>query len=163
MIRNITFSPMTEQCATAIASWTFDPPFELYSMDSSAETIDEILDEQFFAAHNEREELIGYICFGESARVPGGYNFGIYEDSSVLDIGLSLTPNLTGKGYGNQFLHEIIHFSKRFNKPTLQLVVATFNERAIKVYKKASFKPKNQFLSPVDGKYYEFMQMQYHY
>lgn len=56
-------------------------------------------------------------------------------DDQTFDIGLGMRPDLTGKGKGFGFLEEGINFVKTTYKPErITLSVATFNERAIKVY-----------------------------
>lgn len=70
-----------------------------------------------------------------SARVPGGYDAGIYQDKNRLDIGLGMDPFLTGKGQGSAFIAEGLKFMKAyFNQYNFRLVVACFNKRAIAVY-----------------------------
>jgi hypothetical protein len=49
------------------------------------------------------KELVGYLCFGESAQVPIGKTLNSYDDKSFIDIGLGLQPELCGKGYGFDF------------------------------------------------------------
>lgn len=44
----------------------------------------------------------------------------------------------------------------------ITLSVATFNQRAIKVYKNIGFQPVNTFLQKTNGDVYEFMNMVYH-
>ncbi|MFA9558402.1 GNAT family N-acetyltransferase [Evansella sp. AB-rgal1] len=156
---NITLSKMEFDHAVAISHWKYPSPYEIYSMDGSEDTIHELLGEHYYLALNEQNELVGYLCFGDGARVPGGYKAGIYEDHSTLDIGLGLHPDLTGQGYGTTLVQEGIRFSENYAPTTLQLVVASFNERAISVYEKAGFVPMKQFYSPVDGKNVEFLQM----
>ncbi|MBU9722837.1 GNAT family N-acetyltransferase [Bacillus alkalicola] len=150
---------MNSDYAHHIASWQYPPPYELYSMDGSQETIQELLEGNYYVALKD-EAIYGYFCYGAGARVPGGYDAGIYDDKSLVDIGLGLHPNNTGKGLGMPFLLEMMHFLKtQLNPCAFQLVVATFNERAINVYKKVGFQPQQTFMSPVNGKPIEFLYM----
>lgn len=59
-----------------------------------------------------------------------------------MSIGLGLKPELTGQGLGKEFARMSIDFGiQRLNYKgnTVKLMVASFNERAIKVYKKLGF------------------------
>lgn len=144
----IKFLPMSHQYAKVIATWTYPEPYSLYNMDDDEETLEELMDGSYYAALDEKEELIGFICTGEAARVPGGYVAGIYNNEEKIDIGLGLRPDLTGSGQGGLFLKESLSFIRNLtNQSQLQLVVATFNERAIKVYERAGFQKGITFLS----------------
>lgn len=75
-----------------------------------------------------------------------------------MDIGLGMKPELTGKGLGKMFLQAGIAFAVKECKPkTFRLSVATFNTRAITLYKNIGFQQGPIFLSR--GR--EFMLMEY--
>ncbi|WP_211748444.1 GNAT family protein [Paenibacillus sp. Marseille-Q4541] len=144
----IRFLSMTEAYARDIATWTYPEPYQFYSMGDDEETIHELMDGSYHAALDEQGELIGFICTGEAARVPGGYAAGIYNNDQQIDIGLGMRPDLTGNGLGASFLVEGLHFIwNNKNQKNVQLVVATFNERAIKVYERVGFQKGRTFLS----------------
>lgn len=139
-----TFKKMERSIAEKITKWTYEEPFSLYSMDGSEEDVAELLEEPYYYAVNQQGELVGYICYGHSARVPGGYSAGIYEDKhdqgTIVDIGLGLEPNLTGQGFGREFLSAGIFFLQDMLQVSrFRLVVAAFNDRAIKVYEREGF------------------------
>lgn len=141
MISSYKFQPMIEDLARQIAKWSYKEPYALYSMDGDEDCIGELLNGDYFSVHGEGNQLIGFICVGDSARVPGGYAVGIYNDRNVIDIGLGMAPERTGKGLGADFLSQSIDFIVRhFNAANLQLVVAAFNERAIKIYERVGFR-----------------------
>lgn len=147
-MNNLKFIPMSQKHAKAIATWTYPEPYSLYNMDEDEETIEELTEGSYYAALDEEEQLIGFICTGETARVPGGYAAGIYNNEQQIDIGLGMRPELTGNGQGGLFFKETLSFIRNLsNHLPLQLVVATFNERAIKVYEKAGFHKGQTFLS----------------
>lgn len=99
-MNNLQFMPMTEPLAKAITTWIYPAPYDLYNMDDDEETLSELLDGSYYASINEEGELIGFICIGDAARVPGGYLAGIYGNEQVMDIGLGMRPDLTGRGQG---------------------------------------------------------------
>ncbi|CAM4332867.1 acetyltransferase [Bacillus manliponensis] len=134
--------------ANEIASWQYEEPYELYSFSYSKETIEGLLGGTYYSYRNEEGELIGYFCFGEEAQVPGGRDANLYGGEGVIDIGLGMKPQLTGKGLGEQFLHTGIDFAERkFQPKQLRLSVASFNKRAIRLYENAGFIVKTFFMS----------------
>lgn len=151
---------MTAQHASTICNWKYQAPYALYSMDGSDDCICEFTSGSYYAAVDESQDLIGYLCSGQSARVPGGYACGIYEDDHYLDIGLGLKPEYTGKGKGLEFVLQGLEFFRRQHQvQSFRLVVATFNERAIKVYERAGFVKGICFTSMVFQQEIQFMVM----
>jgi ribosomal-protein-alanine N-acetyltransferase len=154
--------PMTEEYASAICNWKYDGLYSIYSMDGSYECICELMNGDYFYVMDNTNSLVGYICSGNSARVQGGYQSGLYNNSKHLDIGLGLSPDYTGKGIGQQFLFQGIHFLKEQLKvQNFQLVVAIFNERAIKVYERSGFIKGLRFKSKVDDQEIDFIVMKF--
>ncbi|WP_096187034.1 GNAT family N-acetyltransferase [Evansella halocellulosilytica] len=160
IISNLNFSPMTRKEAETISTWQYPAPYDLYSMDGSEETINEFINYDYYMVKNEDGNLIGYVCFGEAARVPGGYEIALYNDEIPVDIGLGIHPDLTGKRYGTAFLTSALTFLKELKAPPeARLVVTTFNKRAIRLYEKVGFKRGDHFFSPVGNHNVEFVSM----
>lgn len=156
------FYPMTKDRALQISKWQYEYPYSLYDMDSSEDSILELMNGEYYYALDEHDDLIGFICVGGSARVPGGYAAGIYTDLRKLDIGLGLKPDLTGNGRGQEFLSEVLSFlNNQFSGREYQLVVAAFNERAIRVYDRIGVVKETHFLSKYEEKELEFISMSY--
>jgi RimJ/RimL family protein N-acetyltransferase len=151
---------MTMEDAIQIAQWKYGEPYSLYSMDGNREAIDEFIGGTYYSVHNEYDELIGYFCFGETAQVPGGRMNNLYGGDNIIDIGLGLRPDLTGKGIGLNFINSGIKFAiNKFNSLTIRLTVATFNDRAIKVYERAGFTRGAVFINVSPSGEREFMIM----
>ncbi|MGE8052399.1 GNAT family N-acetyltransferase [Bacillus mycoides] len=149
---------LTEEEANEISTWTYDEPYTLYSFSGDAEVIEELLDGTYYGCYDEKGDLIGYFCFGENAQVPGGRDANLYEGEDVVDIGLGMKPELTGKGMGKLFFQAGIEFAaEELNSKMFRLSVATFNKRAISLYKTIGFQTGAIFLSR--GR--EFMLMEY--
>lgn len=130
--------PMDEDIAWNIATWQYEPPYDFYNSEQSHETIDEMLDGSYYAVLNEEQEVIGFYCTGQSAIVPAGYTVHAYEDG-YIDMGLGMHPALVGQGNGYAFgLYIIGQIKEKYDKP-LRLTVASFNKRAIRLYKKLGF------------------------
>ena len=144
--------------ANEINTWTYEKPYDLYNFSGEEEAIEELLDGTYYGCCDDKGEFIGYFCFGENAQVPGGRDAHLYGGEDVIDIGLGMKPALTGKGLGNIFFQAGIAFAAKEYKPKMfRLSVATFNTRAITLYKKIGFQQGPIFFSR--GR--EFMLMEY--
>lgn len=151
------FGPMEPEHAREIAAWRYDLPYDFYDMAADEEGIDEHLDPErlkdYYAAFSGNSELAGFLSFGEEARVAGGDYSG-----DALDIGLGLRPDLTGKGLGLGFVKAGLEFAnEQFSPEGFRLSVATFNERAIRVYERAGFRRGEVFVR--GGGDHEFLMM----
>ena len=136
-----TFQLMDEADAQAMQTWRYEGEYAVYSF-ADGDDPAELLDRRspYYAARDERGELVGFFCFGTSAAISGSAAPGIYgEDGSVL-IGLGLRPDLTGKGIGLAFVQAGLAFGRaQFTPTAFRLFVMTFNQRAIRVYERAGF------------------------
>jgi RimJ/RimL family protein N-acetyltransferase len=140
------FVPLTEADARAIAGWRYDGACAAYDCPpGEAEgAVLLMLDpaNRYFAARDGDGELVGFCCFGPDAHVPGGD----YADASVLDVGLGLRPDHTGRGRGPTFVEAIASFaSARLGHQHLGLTVAAWNRRAVRAYEKAGFQTVHTF------------------
>lgn len=139
---NFNIEPMDRNFAIEVTNWTYKPPYDFYNMDNGKEAIDELLNGTYFKILNENEVLVGFCCFGNSAKVPIGIQYGAYPENGTIDVGLGMRPELTGHGSGYTFVSSILEFAKaQFATQSFRLTVAKFNERAIEVYKKLGFTP----------------------
>lgn len=131
---------MDEQTAAEIIHWYYDPPYSLYNLDGDESEIESMLDGYHFAVRTDQEGLVGFFCYGLCAQVPGGRARGLYGGKRVLDIGLGMRPDLTGKGLGQSFVKAGIEFAiTRWRPLAMRLTVASDNLRAIKVYERLGF------------------------
>ncbi len=132
--------------AEMISKWRYTEPYSIYNMDDSRESIEELLNGSYYSALDSQDNLIGYYCFGESAQVPVGKQFGAYKSEEYIDIGLGIRPDLCGKGIGIEFLRKGIEFGQnQLYIKNFRLTVADFNQRAIKVYERVGFKKVTSF------------------
>ena len=155
-----TVSEMTVEDAKKIGTWKYAPPYSIYSMTDDPESIEELTDGTYYSVYN-NDELIGYFCYGKNTQVPGGIKEGLYADENLIDIGLGLRPDLTGKGHGLCFFTTGLDFGKhKYGRKPFRLTVATFNQRAIKLYEKAGFQMVAQFINKRGEKETEFFVME---
>lgn len=143
---------MNQQEAEDIAyNWHYDGKYAFYDMEADEEDLQEFIDPtqrgdgSFVVKDN--NEVIGFFSFNQTG-------------SNAVDIGLGMRPDLTGKGEGNRFLEAGLAFAKSTYHPAaFTLSVATFNQRAIKVYKNLGFIELNTFMQDTNGSRYEFVKM----
>lgn len=139
--------PMDRDTALAAAAWKYPQPYGVYSLDSDDETLAEMTGGDFYAVF-QGWELIGYFCFGKPARVPWGEENGFYAPG-YIDIGLAMRPDLTGRGQGLEFFKFGLEFARAaFPGQPIRLTVASFNQRARKVYQRAGFTETGGFTVP---------------
>jgi [ribosomal protein S18]-alanine N-acetyltransferase len=141
------FKIMDRTTALSIAGWRYSPPYDFYHSDvNSIEVfVDGLINPIFhyYSVWNQDDQLMGYCCFGEDARVLGGD----YSDDA-LDVGGGLSPDLTGLGLGASFLQSAFEFANaRFSPNAFRTTVAAFNLRAIKVCEKVGCVQKERFYS----------------
>lgn len=150
---------MTIKAAQQINQWTYEEPYDLYSMSGDQEDLDELMDGTYFAVY-ENAQLIGYFCYGENAQVPAGRKAGVYEETAYLDIGLGLHPKLTGNGKGFSFLSSGLAFGQaEYSAGNFRLSVAGFNKRAIRLYENAGFEEAASFVNIIGEEEIEFFLM----
>lgn len=148
------FEVMTQEQAQDITfNWHYDGEYSFYDMEADKEDLDEFLDpgkrgNSMYAVIN-NNELIGFFSVKK-------------EKEKTFDIGLGMRPDLTGRGKGLEFLKASIEFVENEYKPEkITLSVATFNQRAIKVYRKFGFNDINTFIQDTNGSTFEFLKMEY--
>ncbi len=145
---------MTQEQAEDIAfNWHYDGDYSFYDMEADKEDLDEFLDpeqrgDSTFAVTKENE-LAAFFSISETA-------------GRTFEIGLGMRPDLTGQGSGMEFLKEVLSFVELTYKPEkITLAVATFNQRAIKVYRKVGFTDVETFIQNTNGSTFKFLKMVY--
>ena len=134
---------MTKDYAIEILNWRYLPPYEMYNQEEGEAGLAELLDESYKVVLGQDGRITGFYCTGLAAQVPKGHDFGVYDEACV-DIGLGMKPELTGRGFGSEFLAFVL---REIDIGSLRLTVAKFNERAIRLYEKFEFERVNEFWS----------------
>lgn len=148
------FEVLTQEQAETIAyHWHYDGAYSFYNMTADEEDLAEFLDsesrEDAVFAVSEKGEVVGFFSVSEAA-------------DRTYDVGLGMRPDLTGEGRGTDFLNAGLEFTcTRFNPKRITLSVATFNQRAISLYRKNGFKDMDTVMQATNGSTYEFLQMVY--
>jgi RimJ/RimL family protein N-acetyltransferase len=117
-----TIEEASPQALAEIVGWAYEPPYDFY--DGNREPVRN--PERFFSARDHDGSLVGFYYF--ELKGP------------ILEYGLGLRPDLTGRRHGLEFVRAGLEFGrKRFRPEQIVLAVAAFNERAIAVYERAGF------------------------
>jgi len=145
---------MTQEQAEIIAfNWHYEGEYSFYDIEADKEDLDEFLNPEkrgdtTFVVTKEKE-LFGFFSFNE-------------VNQNTIEMGLGMRPDLTGRGVGEQFVRAGIEFAKSKYKPNkITLSVASFNQRAIKVYQKIGFEEVAIFMQDTNGSNFEFLKMSY--
>ncbi|MCA1058965.1 GNAT family N-acetyltransferase [Rossellomorea aquimaris] len=152
---SFTFQMMTQEQAECIANtWKYEGEYAFYDISADEEDLAEFLDEgrrgnATFSVLNEGK-LVGFFSF-------------IDLNDGTIEIGLGMKPGMTGKGKGQEFTEAGLEFARsKYSPSAFSLSVATFNQRAIKVYKKSGFTALGTFIQKTNGGSHEFLKMEYH-
>jgi [ribosomal protein S18]-alanine N-acetyltransferase len=136
---------MTQGYARQVLTWKYEAPYDFYNNEESSESLNELLENPYYAVLNTDEALVGFFCVGSAAQVPFGSTVGAYSEA-LTDIGIGMNPSLTGQGYGAPFFSFILSTIKETYKvDSIRLTVAKFNQRAIHLYMKLGFEKKMEF------------------
>jgi [ribosomal protein S18]-alanine N-acetyltransferase len=146
------FALLTQADAEAIAGWHYPEPFSFYDWTEDPDDLAELLDpalrgDAYFGVGDASGALIGYFSFKP-------------KDDDTVELGLGLRPDLTGRGLGASFIAAGLDFARaRFAPTRFVLSVASFNERAIKVYERAGFVSERVYMHRTNGGDWEFVEM----
>ena len=148
------FEIMTQEQAEEIAfNWHYEAEYSFYDMEADKEDLVEFLDPQIRGDSN-------YVVTKDNVTI-GFFSFN-KVDINTIDIGLGMNPNLVGNGNGLEFVKEGLEFAQsKYTPQKITLSVATFNQRAIKVYRKIGFEEVNTFMQDTNGDSFEFLKMIY--
>lgn len=105
--------PLTPEQGEAMAGWAYPGPWAVYDVTGPVDPA-----EGFWAVVDEDDsgdgaggeggqdgggDVVGFACFGVEARVPG-----LEARPGVLDVGVGMRPDLTGKGRGRDFATAVL-------------------------------------------------------
>lgn len=144
--------PLTREHAEDLATWRYEPPYDVYDLDGADPH--ELLDPALgFHAVLAGERLIGFRSFGPDGQVPGG----TYDDSA-LDTGGGLRPSLTGRGLGRAVIAAgLAHGRATFAPPAFRVTVASFNTRARRTVESLGFERVGSFAALRDGRQFDVL------
>jgi [ribosomal protein S18]-alanine N-acetyltransferase len=143
---------MTAAYATEITTWRYAAPYDCYDM-TSADPAFLVSPASGYFALVDGPTLVGFRSFGADGQVPGGM-----YDSSALDTGGGLRPDLTGRGLGQQAIQTGLDFGRHeFAPAAYRVTIASFNIRAQRVVGSLGFRNVARFQASSDGLTYEIL------
>ena len=140
-------APLTRAHAEDLATWSYEPPYDVYDM-AGADPDELLAPELGFHALMAGDDLVGFRSFGPDGQV-GGWDY----DDSALDTGGGLRPSLTGQGLGRSAITAGLDFGRaRFAPPAFRVTVAAFNARALTTVESLGFVRTATFEASHDGR-----------
>src|SRR5215212_1596350 len=146
---------MSQRQARAVAAWRYDPPYDFYDAVADPEDLAELLDPvqregRDFAVLSDPSDLSDLVGF-----------FMFKHEGDIVEVGLGLRPDLTGRGLGLSFLLSSLEFARgRYAPARFRLAVAAFNQRAIRVYERAGFRRGESYPHCTNGGQHEFLRIE---
>lgn len=114
-----------------VATWHYDAPWDFYDLASDPVDAAAMRD----PARNEHYRAV----LGEGGRLEAFWYFDWHGD--VVEVGIGLRPDLTGHGLGESFLRAQLEYASDHWQPAkFRLLVAAWNERAIRLYGRLGFR-----------------------
>lgn len=147
---NIEFRKPTERDAKEIVTWKYEGIYSFYNNDKTEA-------KQAWASNIHTEEN-AHVLYNEKNELIGNCSFEYDEDKIIF--GVQMRPNLTGKGMGTEIIKTILDFGRseyKFNE--IELYVAKFNKRAIRIYEKLGFEIIDEFTCIANDEEKEFISM----
>jgi ribosomal-protein-alanine N-acetyltransferase len=143
--------PMTPDACATIRSWRYPPPYDFYDLEADEHDLAEFLNPgnwpgAYFVVHDPEGEVVGFFVFDRR--------------QATATVGLGLRPDLTDKGLGTRFVAAGLEYGAReLGVERYELEVATFNQRAINVYRRLAFQVVETFDQHTNGAVVAFVRM----
>lgn len=146
--------PLTPGEAATIAGWRYDPPYGVYDGDGGTDHLGRAPDEPYgYYPVLDDDELIGFVCFGQGARVRGQQ-----EELGTCDIGAGIRPDRLSQRLGTQILPLASEFAaQHLNAARLRVAIALFNERSQRLCTSARFTRHRTFDGPGGRQFVELV------
>ncbi|MGD9531216.1 MAG: GNAT family N-acetyltransferase [Dehalococcoidia bacterium] len=126
--------PVRETEARVIARWRYSGPWRVYDLGPNATTVNAANGYEAVADHSS-DELVGFCCSGEEARVPG-----LRGEPDLVDVGLGMAPEWVGAGHGAEFGRVVVgHYRAMHPGVALRAAVQSWNKRSLRVTVRLGF------------------------
>jgi RimJ/RimL family protein N-acetyltransferase len=118
--------------ADEVAGWRYEPPYDFYDLASDP-------DDEAAMRDPARAAHLRAVLEDEGDRLDAFWYFDWPED--VVEVGIGLRPELTGRGLGEQYLRaQLAYAAEEWGPATFRLFVAAWNERAVRLYERLGFR-----------------------
>jgi ribosomal-protein-alanine N-acetyltransferase len=133
---------MTPGDAERLAEWRYCGQLSVYNLGSPAVILDE-MNNYWSITDSAGESLVGFVCAGQPARVPG-----LDEDPSVVDVGVGMNPSLVGQGRGSAFGQAVLnHLDGLYPGRPLRAAIQAWNVRSLRFSQSLGFVDHGEFIS----------------
>ena len=143
---------LSQENAMVIANcWKYSEQYSFYDMTADINDYNEFIDERIRGNN--------YFQYMDKVELLGFFSFEIVDNA--ITLGLGLRPDLTGQGYGKDFMMIIEQYivTNFTTIDEIKLSVALFNRRAIKLYQKCGFIRTGESLVETNKAVYPFIHM----
>jgi [ribosomal protein S18]-alanine N-acetyltransferase len=138
--------PLEPADAEAVASWRYPGPWSVYDPRPGDDPLAAAAG--YAAVVDGDGALVGFVCVGQEARVPG-----LAEADGVVDIGVGMRPDLVGHGLGREFGAAVLeHVRGQFGDRALRAAVQSWNERSLRLARGLGFCPAGTHRPVQDGR-----------
>ncbi|ASA25079.1 GNAT family N-acetyltransferase [Paenibacillus donghaensis] len=126
--------PMESGHGEDICQWDYQPPYNIYGwmpwkqmQELGIEFGDpQLREEQYVSVINDQGDLCGFAQ--------------LFPMEGVVRLGIGMRPELCGQGLGSSFMNAIVKKAlARYPEREIDLEVLTWNQRAIRTYRKSGF------------------------
>jgi [ribosomal protein S18]-alanine N-acetyltransferase len=126
--------PLERRDAEAVGSWRYQGPWSVYDPRPGDDPLSAVAG--YDAVVDDAGSLVGFVCVGQEARVPG-----LAEADGIIDIGVGMRPDLVGRGLGRHFGAVVLdHVRGRCGDRPLRAVVQGWNERSLRLARGLGFR-----------------------
>ncbi|MBM7614882.1 GNAT family N-acetyltransferase [Alkaliphilus hydrothermalis] len=152
----IEFKNPTETDAIDIATWKYEGEYSFYNNDKTE------VKQQW--ARNIHTEENAFVLYNDEQELMGNFSFDYDDEKDVFMFGVQMRPSLTGRGMGTEIISAVLDFGReKYKFDKLELLVAKFNKRAIRVYEKLGFEKIDELTWFVNNQDTEFIAMRKSY
>jgi [ribosomal protein S18]-alanine N-acetyltransferase len=131
---HLSLRPLQRQDAEAITLWRYQGPWSAYD----PRPADPLLTAEagYHAVVDDGGSLVGFLCTGQEARVPG-----LAEHQGTVDVGVGMDPGLVGRGLGSAFGAVVLgHVRDLYGDRPLRAAVQSWNERSLRLARRLGFR-----------------------
>jgi len=140
----LSLAEMTRAHAEGVASWRYEAPYDVY--DPSEGAVEEYLAGGYLAVLDDGE-VVGFVCLGDAARVPGGPP----PDDAVTDVGIGVAPGRLSGRVGTTAGELALETLRMSGLLRLRASVAEWNDRSVRLCLRLGFVPVGTFVHPRDA------------
>jgi RimJ/RimL family protein N-acetyltransferase len=122
----------TEAFACEVARWQYEPPYDFYDLASDPGDAAAMSDPARFGHYRA-------VLEDGDEKLDAFWYFDWHGD--VVEVGIGLRPDLTGRGRGESFLRaQLAYATSQWSPASFRLFVAAWNERANRLYQRLAFR-----------------------